>query len=192
MNEPVKIPVSPGLFALVDADDAKKVMSQKWYVSKTKHHIYAVAKKWICSPNKYKRTLMHRLILDAPDGEIVDHINGDGLDNRRCNLRLCTMRQNVCNQRIRTTYAGKPTTSRYKGVTKDKRKRSGWVAQIVSYGNHIHIGTFPTELEAAAAYNAKAVELFGSFARLNEIPSHPAPHPTRQPTQEQEVISNGT
>lgn len=100
---------------------------------------------------------MHRLLTEAPDGIDVDHANGNGLDNRRGNLRLATRSQNQGNMRTRR---GK----RFKGVTFYKRTGK-WMARI----QHRHLGYFETEEEAAAAYNEAAAETWGEFARLNEV-----------------------
>lgn len=97
---------------------------------------------------------------------LVDHRNGNGLDNRRSNLRLATQAQNMSNR-------GRPTnnTSGYKGVSAGRL--GGWRAYITSRGKRLDIGTFASKEEAAEAYNAKALELHGEFARLNEISYHP-------------------
>lgn len=103
---------------------------------------------------------MHRLILDAPKGMQVDHINGNGLNNRRENIRLCTHEQNSYNQQ-------KPYgSSKYKGVC---RKRGKWDAQIRASGKIIWLGSFATEDEAANAYDEAALKHFGEFAFTNKM-----------------------
>lgn len=102
-------------------------------------------------------TYLHRLIL--ADAAIVDHINGNGLDNRRINLRSCTRAQNSRN--MRAPLLG---SSRYKGVRQFAGK---WRASIRLSGTRIHLGTFATEEEAALAYDAVAAEHYGDFAFLN-------------------------
>jgi hypothetical protein len=110
---------------------------------------------------------MHRMLLDAPKGFFVDHINGDGLDNRRENLRLCTRSENAQNQKTQH----RPKTSKYKGV--NKLKYGGWLVRIGLHENgkrvRKSIGCFPKdkEIEAAKAYDEAAVRYFGEFARLN-------------------------
>lgn len=109
------------------------------------------------------KVLMHRLILLAPDTTLVDHINGDPLDNRRENLRYATQSQQNAN-RHRTFGA-----SRFKGVY---RRRDGlkWCAQCrVPGGKQRYLGSFDSEEDAARAYNAAATELFGEYARLNDL-----------------------
>jgi hypothetical protein len=102
---------------------------------------------------------MHRLIINAPLGKEVDHINGDSLDNRRDNLRLCTRQQNCCNRKHQIK-----AKSKYKGVHPRKDK---WAAVIRFKKRLRHIGVFETEVAAAMAYDDKARELFGDFAFTN-------------------------
>lgn len=106
----------------------------------------------------------HRLILSAPDDMHVDHINGDGLDNRRCNLRLVTRSQNLANQR--RVRANK--SSRFKGVSWS-RTHAKWVASICVDNKQTILGRFDDEVVAAVRYNAAAVQSFGEFAFLNEM-----------------------
>ena len=106
-----------------------------------------------------KTVLMHRLIVSAPTGSVVDHINGDGLDNRRCNLRICTMAQNFHNAK---PYQGK----RFKGVWK-RKGYDLWYAAV----DHKRVpGSFRNEIDAARAYNRAARERYGEYAWLNDIP----------------------
>ena len=93
-------------------------------------------------------------------GMVVDHIDGNGLNNRRSSLRICTHRQNMWNSRPR----GKG--SKYKGVCWDK-SRKRWIVVVRRGDLHIHLGRFDDEVEAARAYDRKAFELFGEFAYLN-------------------------
>jgi len=111
---------------------------------------------------KYKKISMHRQIIGKiPIGKEVDHINHNGFDNRRCNLRICSRSQNAKNSKIR-----KNNTSGYNGVTFDKRAKK-WRAQIWKDNCRIHIGLFEDKKIAARAVDKKAVELFGEFAVLN-------------------------
>jgi len=93
---------------------------------------------------------------------IVDHINGNGLDNRRSNIRLSTYSHNSANMK---KYEG---TSKYKGVSWMKNKKS-WLAQINSKGKHWYLGRFKNEEDAAIVYNVAAQLVFGKFARLNNV-----------------------
>jgi hypothetical protein len=107
---------------------------------------------------------MHRLVIGAGPGDKVDHVNRDGLDNRRINLRLATSSQNSANRIADRRRNG--TSSAYKGVSWDK-SRQRWTTYITVDGHHRHLGRYATELEAAAAYDAAAEEAWGDFARLN-------------------------
>ena len=107
---------------------------------------------------------MHRLIMGSPKGMVVDHINGDTLDNRRSNLRVCTSQQNSFNARAQTG------TSKYKGVSKNSRcPGKPWYAYIRHNYKSINLGNHQNEKTAAMAYNRKAKELFGDYARLNQV-----------------------
>ncbi len=104
---------------------------------------------------------MHRAILNAPKGLLVDHIDGNGLNNRKSNLRLCTFAQNAHNSRPRRN-----SSSRYKGVCWHKVKKK-WTVSIYKGGKRTYLGYYDDEIEAALAYDRKATELFGEFAYLN-------------------------
>ena len=106
---------------------------------------------------------MHRLIMNAKKGEFVDHIDGDPLNNTLDNLRICRKQQNEFNQKVRVD-----NTTGYKGVSLLK-STGKYRAYINKNGIRYELGVFHTKKEAALAYNMKAVELFGEFARLNEI-----------------------
>lgn len=104
---------------------------------------------------------MHREIMQAPAGMVVDHIDGNGLNNRRSNLRLCTRMQNSRNRR-----KNRDSTTEFKGVWRDKRTGRCY-AQIRFKGKNLYVGVFDTAIEAARAYDRKALELFAEFAHLN-------------------------
>lgn len=110
---------------------------------------------------KYRNSflMLHRVIVDCPGGSYVDHINRDVLDNRECNLRVCTNQQNIRNMR------SKGGSSQYKGVS---RTYSGkFVARIMVDGKDVRRKTVADEIEAAILYDSWAEELFGEFAWLN-------------------------
>lgn len=151
----VEIPLGKsGLVAVIDESDADAVFAHaaSWRLDRQANGtlLYARAGDGI---------YLHRLILEAPRGVHVDHVNGNGLINCRANLRLATSGQNLRNQRARTT-----STSGMKGIYP---RRGRWEAKIVLNYQPIRIGRFDTPEEAARAYDAKARELFGEFARLN-------------------------
>ena len=104
---------------------------------------------------------MHREIMNCPKGLEVDHINQNGVDNRRINLRIATATQNRQN-----TSKQKSNTSGYKGVMKDKTK---WRAMIRDNGRRIHLGMFDNKIDAAIAYNKAAIKYHKEFACLNTI-----------------------
>lgn len=155
--------VISGRTVLIDDADYEKASAIKWNVYQYGRNL------WYASSRKNGETVyMHRYILDAPTGMDVDHVNDDGLDNRRGNLRICQHQQNLANQR----HQKRNTYSQYKGVTFDKNKRAQnkpWVAQIKAFQKHYSLGYFPTEIEAAKAYNEAATRFFGEYARLNNV-----------------------
>ena len=151
------IPLTRDKFAIVDAEDYDRLNKYKWHALKGQRNYYARNHR----PNG--TVLMHRVILNAPRGLVVDHINHNGLDNRKRNLRLCTAAQNSQNRRPRT----RPNkTSKYKGVTFDKN-RNRFAAYIKHNKKAYFLGRFKDETDAAKAYDKKAKELFGQFAYLN-------------------------
>lgn len=155
VSMPREIPLSQGRVAIVDDDDFERVSQHKWTVMKTKRRFYAFRQIWA----RHKNELMHRFILLAPAGVQVDHINGDGLDNRRSNLRLCSNAENSRNQLKR-----RGTSSQYKGVYWNKSRRT-WTAQIkVNYQVH-YLGCFAIEKEAHDAYCAASAKYHGDFGR---------------------------
>jgi hypothetical protein len=107
-----------------------------------------------------RQMAMHRLIMNPPEGSVVDHINGNRHDNRRSNLRVCTLSENCRNSRKSCG------TSRFKGVSWS-RTAGKWQARIWYHGKSTYLGYFDDEIEAAMAYDRKARELFGAFACLN-------------------------
>jgi len=149
------IPLTRGKFAIVDAADYEWLNQYKWHVQKHKNTSYARTQK------NGKSIRMHRLITGAPSHLLVDHRDSNGLNNRRTNLRLCTHQENVYNRRPRPG-----STSRYKGVYRKKTSKK-YVANIRNNGKILFLGYFDDEIEAAIAYDIKAMELFGEFAYLN-------------------------
>ena len=103
---------------------------------------------------------LHRFLMDAPQGMVVDHIDGNTLDDRRRNLRVCTQQQNRYNTRPQRK------SSHFKGVCWDKAKRR-WMVYVRHEGKSIFVGRFCSEVEAARAYDRKAYECFGEYAYLN-------------------------
>lgn len=160
-GEPRVIFLSQGQFAIVDAEDYEKLKQYKW------HAVYKdgwYARRITSWAEGHKTIWMHREIMKPPDDMQIDHRNHNGFDNRRCNLRTCTQSDNQHNQRPR-----KNTSSKYKGVSW-RKNCSKWHACIRHDGKLINLGDFEIEEEAAKTYNKKAIELFGEYACLNQIP----------------------
>ncbi len=156
-----KIPLTQGKFAIVDLADFDRLSQYNWTLEKDQTCLYAKRKRQSADLISYGYSIkMHRQIMNFPVGLLVDHINHNGLDNRRANLRLVTPEQNVWN----TSKQLRRTASRYKGVT---RHRGRWRAVIYRKKKQFHLGYFDTEQAAARAYDLKAKELFGEFACLN-------------------------
>ncbi len=165
-----RIPLTQGKFAIVDPQDYDKLAKYKWFAMRSRRGLYAIRMvKAKHGRSRQKNVRMHRVILDVPEGKFVDHVNHNGLDNRRANLRVATMQQNSWNKRKqRGNYS-----SQYKGVTWFKRAGK-WQVRINCNGRTILIGYFYDEKAAVRAYDVKAAELYGEYAALN-LPCPPAP-----------------
>lgn len=144
-----RITLTRGKVALIDAADVPLVRGRNWFATGADGHPYAAMRE------EKKVNYLHRFLMSPPEGMVVDHVNGDGLDNRRSNLRVATTRENAANSRRAVNKAG------YIGVT---RMRSGRFYAAIQIG----IGAFDTAEEAARAYDEKAREIFGEFAMTNE------------------------
>lgn len=146
-----------GMYALVDKEDVYKVSPGRWTVTSKGYTTYASGRL----EGERSKRLLHRVILDPPPGMVIDHINGDGLDNRRSNLRITTQSGNMANAR---SLRG---SSRFKGVSFAKG-RGKWQAHIRLDGKSVSLGRFDSEEDAARAYDAAARDAFGEFALTNE------------------------
>lgn len=153
-----KIKLHNGLFSLIDDEDYELISKYKWRANP-----YGKNKWRAVTTIKGKNILMHRLIMNFP--KEIDHIDGDGLNNIKANLRSCTRSQNKMNV---GKFNGQYSSS-FKGVSKAKG-RNGWSAYTHLNGKSIFIGTYPTETMAAKAYNNFAINNHREFARLNELP----------------------
>ena len=155
--------LTQGKFTIVDTDDFDWLNQWKWglYSNEKRGRIYAIRTIFIHPDGtRFKTSLrMHRIIMNAPIDMQVDHINGDGLDNRRCNLRICTNKENASNKKHR---AG--GSSKFKGICWHKA-----VGKWYAYINNKSIGYYTSEIDAAKAYNKAALKYHGEFARLNII-----------------------
>jgi hypothetical protein len=157
-----EIELTNGGVALVDDEDFDDLSKHKWLSHKEGNTAYAWRheKKGF---RQYGKVKMHRQILNPKKSEHVDHINGNGLDNRRDNIRVCTAQQNQMNRQNHGAHS-----SIYKGVSFHKKNKM-WRATINLKGKQLYAGCYSTPEAAAIAYNEKAVELFGEFARPNVI-----------------------
>jgi hypothetical protein len=148
------VPLTRGYEAIIDADQVGMVSGSLWAAHEDRGTVYARAKRG------QKTVLMHRLLTGAVKGQLVDHINCNGLDNRRCNLRLADHAQNAHNQRARTT-----NKSGVKGVTW-RSSAAKWHARIRTRGVERHLGFFDDFEAACAAYANASRELHGDFSRI--------------------------
>lgn len=151
----IEVPLTQGMVALIDDSDAEAIGHRKWRVFRDNRTFYAASG----GTKKLPFLLMHRVILGAVKGQLVDHINRDGLDNRRANLRFASVSLNGANRRK----ASGSYTSSYKGVSWHEPLKK-WKAAVKFNGKKYHLGYHSTEQEAAEAYIIGARSLFGSFA----------------------------
>jgi hypothetical protein len=155
------IRLTQGKIAMVDDEDFEWLSESSWHYSKSnKEDRYGYAKR----PGTGKTALdrMHRVIMKARDGVDVDHVDGNGINNQKSNLRICTKHQNRFNTKIPSA-----NTSGFKGVGFHKKARK-WRARVKLNGKENHIGLFVDKIEAAKAYDELATKLFGKFARTNK------------------------
>lgn len=165
LKDAVKIPLTRGLFALVDQEDADRVNQFKWHSITGKNGNSYALRKGPRSQRPRKSILLHNFILGISGDQEADHIDLDGLNNRRSNLRIGTHQTNCYNRR-----APKGTKYGLKGVSFDKDCTiRPWSAKITACGKERYLGQFPTKSDAARACNEAATRLHGEFARLNVI-----------------------
>ena len=170
----MKIELTKNKFAVIDDEDFEFISKFNWSYSNG----YARAVKYGDERKKdghLKQIVfkMHRLVINAPYGMDVDHKNGDKLDNKKSNLRVCSHSENMNNQKKRTD-----NTSGYKGVAilkyaykngKRYLRNKPWLSYITNNKKREYLGYFLTAREAAITYNKRAEELHGEFANLNTI-----------------------
>lgn len=154
---PTEVPLTKGYVTLIDDADAEVILRHKWQAKILGRTVYAMRTMRI--NGKPQPVPMHRLLLGQPPGMDIDHIDGDGLNNQRANLRQCTRLENGKNQRRRTT-----NSTGFKGVHFGGGK---FHVQIMVNRKQHHIGAFATAEAAALAYDEAARRLHGEFARLN-------------------------
>lgn len=149
-NNICKIPLPNNKFSLCDEDRLSDVNDFTWSESK---------RGYVSAYSNGKSIYLHKLLYS--DINKIDHINGNKLDNRSCNLRPCTRSQNKANSRKQSD-----NTTGFKGVV-FRKETEKFQAAIRANGIRYHIGTFETPIDAAKAYDKKAIELFGEYAKLN-------------------------
>lgn len=162
MAEFIKAELPNNHILLLDSADSDLLIGYHWYANLVNHTFYAAAGKW----NKGRQTIVriHRLVMERmlsrklTSKERVDHVNQNGLDNRRCNLRLASSSQNAINGATRID-----NTSGYRGVSWSKRDAK-WCAYITVRGKQIRLGCFSDPEEAATVYQDAAKKYFGEFA----------------------------
>src|SRR5260221_12152321 len=180
-SEGIEVPLTQGKYTLIDECDLDLVEGCKWSYGNrntpnAKKHRYneesGYAKQVILIDGKPKTIRLHRVIIERilegpiPEECVIDHINGNPLDNRRENLRLATFAQNAYNSEKQGN-----GNNPYKGVSlcNDEWRVKKWTAQICINGEHIRLGHFHTAKEAALAYNEAAIKYQGEYAKLNDI-----------------------
>lgn len=157
-----QVKLNNGQLVLVDLEDFDSLKTHKWYLDHKGYAVRHEKKDEYC--NRARKIIkMHRFIMRSKDGESIDHINRNPLDNRKSNLRTATNSQNQANSRLL-----KSNTTGYRGVIKYNQKKA-WGAQINIQGKRIFKGMFNTKEEAALKYNELAKKYFGEFANLNIV-----------------------
>ena len=151
-----EIPLGNGLASMVSDEDYDRVVSDRWSFGKP------YVKRTFRSDGKFHTLYLHRVILNAPKGMMVDHVNGDKLDNRRENLRLCTSKQNAYNKGLTTS-----NRSGFKGIHWDA-ERNRWRARICIDGKEKKLGRFLTAELAHKAYCEAALKYHGEFANFGD------------------------
>jgi len=156
------IELREGIVTWISPEDIELVRNYHWFLNRKRNGVYAAAKVKV--EGIWRTVYLHRLIMNAPRGMEVDHIDQNGLNNVRSNLRLATHRQN----RRNSTPQNKPgKTSRFKGVSWHKQYAK-WRAQIKNdQSETVYLGSSDSEEEAARMYDSAAIERYGEFAKLN-------------------------
>ena len=153
-----KVYLAKGAAFLIDTNMLEEILQFNW--SEYDNYIYRVK---MIDGRKNIKIRLHRQVMRAEPNQLVDHINGNSFDNRRCNLRFCTTQENLKNRKKRQASIA---SSKYKGVS---GKRTKWRVSITHNYKRHHLGYFKTQEEAAAAYNKASLSLHGQYGRLNEI-----------------------
>lgn len=152
-----ELSLTSGQFALIDDVDYDKVSSRRW-------HAYKSSNSWYCRTNIGKKHIsLHAFLFPVPKGFVVDHIDGNGLNNQRANLRQATQAENMRNQRPH-----RDSRSPYKGIWRIPGAKT-WGVQIWNGRKRNYVGSFVDPLEAAKVYDFIAIQVFGQFAKVNGV-----------------------
>jgi hypothetical protein len=157
-----RIALTRGLYAIVDPEDHDRLARYKWHAMKSRYTFYAARYSRRDKDGKRKCYMMHREIMKLEGNKMCDHINGNGLDNRKANLRPASRAQNGWNRgksRVKSR-------SRYKGLAWDNKDKR-WEVRISVNGRRIYIGRFEDEMQAARAYDRAARIYHGRYAQVN-------------------------
>jgi hypothetical protein len=157
-----EIQLTKGKVSLVDDADYDYLKQFKWKANNFNGKFYAV-RTFMISKGNQSIVLMHRDIMKPKKGFVIDHIDGDTLNNLKYNLRICTHGENLRNQKLSTA-----NKTGYKGVYFNKNNNK-WCALIQVYNVKYHLGSFIDPVDAARAYNAAAIKYHGEFANINKI-----------------------
>jgi hypothetical protein len=157
-------------YAKVHPANYERLLKYEWFAQKGKNCFYARG-RLATSKGKGRLTYMHQEIIEVPKGMVVDHINHDGMDNRRANLRAATRAQNTRNRKKFAKSSG----SKYKGIYWRKKTRK-WEVMITFERKRIFLGCFRSEIDAAKAYDHAAIKYHGEFACLNFTQSRSGSH----------------
>lgn len=156
----VSLPLTHGKVALIDADASPRISEFSWIAVKSRYTHYARGSR-LHECGRYN-VYLHHLVLGVPASTLVDHINRDGLDNTKVNLRIVNFGENMSNRRLFSS-----NTSGFHGVDRVGAKKDRWRAKINHNNRKISLGTFATAEEAARAFDAAAYTLRGEHAALN-------------------------
>ncbi len=157
-----RIALTRGQYTIVDPEDYERLARYKWQAMKSRHTFYASRYSRRDKDGKRKCYMMHREILKPEGNKLCDHINGNGLDNRKTNLRPATRAQNGWNRRKNRV----KSRSRYKGLAWDSKDKR-WEVRISVNGRRIYVGRFQDQTEAARAYDRAARRYHGRYAQVN-------------------------
>lgn len=157
-----QVPLTQGKVAIVDDEDYERIIAFKWHTCRHYHGNWYARRVLPRGPHSQSTQLLHRFILNLPQRHPqVDHRDGNGLNNSKSNLRIVTNGQNQANARIR-----RDNNSGFKGVGRQQRSNK-WHARIRIQGRMVQLGVFLTAEDAARAYDQKALQVRGQYARLN-------------------------